>query len=79
MTVRVGYYAAFREQSGLSREKVETSARTAVELFDELRSRHGFTLPIAAVRVAINQEFQPMDAPLTDGVEVVFIPPVAGG
>lgn len=79
MTVHVGYYAAFREQSGLSRETVETGAATVSELYDELRSRHAFTLPKEAVRVAINQEFTPMDAPLSDGAEVVFIPPVAGG
>ncbi|HEY3412577.1 MAG TPA: MoaD/ThiS family protein [Armatimonadota bacterium] len=79
MTIQVGYYASFREQSGLSRESIETRVATASELFDELRIRHGFTLPMEAVRVAINREFRQMDARLADGDEVVFIPPVAGG
>lgn len=77
--VCVRYFAAFREQSGLNEEAVATDAPTAAALFEELRQRHGFTMEAAMVRVAVNQEFRPMDAPLADGDEVVFVPPVAGG
>ncbi len=31
------------------------------------------------LRVAVNQEFLPLDAPVPDGAEVALVPPVAGG
>ena len=46
---------------------------------EELRARHGFTLPAARIRAAVNDEFVAATAPLRDGDCVVFIPPVAGG
>jgi molybdopterin converting factor small subunit len=75
----VRYYAVFREQRGLSQETVETAAPTAAALYEELRARHGFTLDGAMVRAAVNRAFRPLDTPLANADEVVFIPPVAGG
>jgi molybdopterin synthase sulfur carrier subunit len=77
--VKVQYYAVFREQSGLGEEMVETSARTAGDLYNELASLHGFLLPSSLVRASVNLQFKPLDAELADGDTVVFIPPVAGG
>ena len=34
---------------------------------------------IAYVRLAVNQEYQPWEAPLSDGDELGLIPPVSGG
>jgi len=31
------------------------------------------------LRVALDEEFAPLDAPLREGCEVALIPPVAGG
>ena len=78
-TVHIQYFALLREQRGVGQETLATAAATAGELYAELRSRHGFTLPADRLRVAVNGEFAPWDAPLADGVELVFIPPVAGG
>ncbi len=78
-TINVSYFALMREQSGRSSESVSTSAVTAQELYDELRVRHAFTLPDAMLKVVVNEEFCPWDAPLADGDTVVFVPPVAGG
>lgn len=78
-TVTVEYYAQLREQSGLSREAIATSAATVGELYDALRVRHGFTLPPALLKVAVNAAFGDWSRPLADGDVVVFIPPVAGG
>jgi molybdopterin synthase sulfur carrier subunit len=44
-----------------------------------LSARHGFTLPVDRVRVAIDGEFASWNTPLREGAELVFIPPVAGG
>lgn len=78
-TVTVQYFAILREQRGLTEEKLATNAATPAALFDELRVRHGFTLPGDRVRAAVNDEFVGATAPLRDGDRVVFIPPVAGG
>lgn len=78
-TITVEYYAQLREQSGLGCESVATAADSAAALYDELRGRHGFTLPASMLKVAINAAFGDWDAPLADGDVVVFVPPVAGG
>jgi molybdopterin synthase sulfur carrier subunit len=75
----VQYFAILREQRGQTEEKLATAATTPTALYDELRARHGFTLPADRVRAAVNDEFVPSTATLRDGDRVVFIPPVAGG
>lgn len=79
MRLNLQYFALLREQRGLSAETLETAAATPAALYDELRARHGFTLPGDRVRAAVNGAFVPADAPLHAGDTVVFIPPVAGG
>jgi molybdopterin converting factor subunit 1 len=78
-TVTLQYFAVLREQAGCSQEQLETAAATPAELYEQLRERHGFTLPLALLRVAINDEFREWTAPLQSNDRVVFIPPVAGG
>ena len=77
--VRVEYFAILRDQRGCDAEAVDTCAGTARDLYVELQQRHGLSLDAAAMRVAVNGEFQAWDTALGDGDEVVFIPPVAGG
>lgn len=79
MTVHVQYFALLREERGLSRESIDTTAATAAELYGELRARHAFSLGSDRLRVAVNGEFSAWDTPLADGMQLVFIPPVAGG
>jgi molybdopterin converting factor subunit 1 len=79
ITVHIQYFAILREQRGLARELLATTATTAAELYEELRARHSFSLPVDRVRAAINEEFVAWATPLRDGQTVVFIPPVAGG
>lgn len=77
--VSVQYFAILREQRGLSQESLVTDAITPAALYDALRARHNFTLPGDRVRAAVNGAFVEPHSTLTDGDEVVFIPPVAGG
>jgi sulfur-carrier protein len=77
--VRIDYYAAFREQRGCSGETLRTEAATVLELYGELRERHGFTWTADSLQVAVNDEFSPWTAPLAAGDSVVFIAPVSGG
>jgi molybdopterin synthase sulfur carrier subunit len=68
-----------REQAGRSSEQVTTRARTAQELYEELRLRYGLNLAPEFLRVAINEDFGEWTQPLSEGDTVVFLPPVAGG
>ncbi|MCP3880156.1 MAG: molybdopterin converting factor subunit 1 [Sulfitobacter sp.] len=77
------YFAWVRERIGLPREKVETSARTVLDLVEELRAREeryavAFS-DLSGLRVAVDQELADFNASL-DGVrEVAFFPPMTGG
>lgn len=77
--VNLLYFAVLREARGTSAESVETLAWTAAGLYEELRFRHRLPLDTDQLRVARNGEFAAWDAPVQDGDEFVFIPPVAGG
>ena len=79
MKIKVNYYALFREQAGCSGEEVETESTDASALFESLKTKHGFSMERKHVRLAVNDAFVDWDAPLNDGDQVVFIPPVAGG
>jgi molybdopterin synthase sulfur carrier subunit len=78
-TVHVQYFAILREQRGLGAERLATEAATPGALYDELRARHGFSLPASRVRAAVNDEFASAAALLREGDRVAFLPPVAGG
>jgi molybdopterin converting factor subunit 1 len=79
MQLSIQYFALLREQRGLTQETLSTAATTPAALYEELRARHGFTLPADRIRAAINGEFAAADALLRSGDAIVFIPPVAGG
>jgi molybdopterin converting factor subunit 1 len=79
LKLRLQYFASLRESRGLSREELVTTASTPAGLYEELSGRHGFTMPVERLRVAVNGEFADLSQQLKEGDEVVFIPPVAGG
>ena len=78
-SLRVQYFALFREQAGRSEEMLESNADTPASLYAELQLRHPFRLQKEQLRVAVNAEFCDWQATLKGGDTVVFIPPVAGG
>ena len=78
-TIHIQYFAALREQRGLSQETLDTPAQTAQDLYQELQKKHNLTIPINLLKVAINNEFKNWDTRLNSNDTVVFIPPVAGG
>lgn len=78
-TIRVQYYALFREQANRSEEMLDTSAQTPAELYRELQARHPFQLAREQLKVAVNSDFSDWEVALRHGDTVVFIPPVAGG
>jgi molybdopterin synthase sulfur carrier subunit len=81
--IEVLYFAWLRERIGLSRERIETSARSVADLVAELSAREeryrlAFSDP-GSLRVALDQELSSFDAPLAGVREVAFFPPMTGG
>ena len=77
--IKIRYFAAFREATGVESERVETGAGSPAELFSECAGRFDALQSYSAAMVAINDEMSDWDTPLSDGDEVLFFPPVAGG
>ncbi|HET9694238.1 MAG TPA: MoaD/ThiS family protein [Steroidobacteraceae bacterium] len=77
--IHLQYFAVLREQAGRSEETLDTPAASPADLYEQVRTAHGFTLPRTMLRVAVNDEFRDWNTALANGDRVVFIPPVAGG
>jgi len=77
--IKIHYYAILKDQRGLSDEEVETKAKTAQDLYEEIMQKHQLTLGKEMVKVAINDEYSPWTQNLADGDSVTYIPPVGGG
>ena len=77
------WFAWLRERTGVSHERVETSAANLSDLVAELRGRsegHALALSdLRAVRVAVDQRLVALDATLAGAREVAFFPPMTGG
>lgn len=79
MNVTIRYFAVLKEKVGRASETWATEARTASELYAELRERYRFPLEEKHLKLALNREYRDLSSPLREGDEVVFIPPVSGG
>jgi len=83
MKVHVRYFASVREALGSGAESVDTAAADLAGLRDELIARgEPYASALArgrAVRMALDQLMSSESAPLREGCEVAFFPPVTGG
>ena len=83
MKLTVRYFASVREALGKGSETIDTSAADLAALRNELIARGGaYAQSLArgrAVRVALDQVMSDESAPLVEGCEVAFFPPVTGG
>lgn len=81
--MNVLYFAWVRERIGVPKEAVETTAKTVVDLVEELRGREeryaAAFADLSALRVAIDQELTDFDASIEGAREVAFFPPMTGG
>jgi len=77
--VNVLYFASLRDAAQVAGETVSTEAADLRALYDELQARHQLPFPARQLRVAVNGEFAGWNAPLREGSDVAFIPPVSGG
>lgn len=83
MSVRILYFASLKEALGTAGETLELPAgvTTVGSLRDWLASEGGRGALATArnLRAAVNQEMVKLDAPLQNGDEIAFFPPVTGG
>ena len=85
MQVTVLFFAGLREALGVSRESCELppGIETPAQVRAWLRTRGGTWATALAegrnVRAAVDQTMVSVDAPLRDGAELAFFPPVTGG
>lgn len=82
MSVHILYFASLKEALGKGRETIElpSGIASAGALRDWLVADGRTALATARnLRLAVNQEMAGQDAPVRDGDEIAFFPPVTGG
>lgn len=82
--ITVLYFAGLRERLGTAQESLPLPAgvTTVVQLRDHLAARGEPWQALGQMRnlrAAVNQDMAAADAPVADGDEVAFFPPVTGG
>jgi molybdopterin synthase sulfur carrier subunit len=78
VSVTVLYFASLRDAAGVASESLPRPDSLAA-LYEALRARHRLPLARERLRVAMNGAFCAWDAPVPEGAEIAFIPPVSGG
>jgi len=81
MALKILYFAGLRESIGTAVETVALppDVVTVGALRDSLAVRHPELRAAKNLRAAVNQQMVGMDAPVADGDEIAFFPPVTGG
>lgn len=81
MALNILYFAGLREAIGSSGERFELPAGVATVggLREALGRIHPELLAAKNLRAAVNQRMVGAEAPVADGDEVAFFPPVTGG
>ena len=83
MRIQVLYFSWVREKVGVSKETIDTEAKTVADLILELcvkdeRYKLAFSNP-DVIRVALDQELADLSSSMTAIKEVAFFPPMTGG
>ena len=85
MTLTILYFAWVREKIGAGEETIDlpagtTTVRALAEWLSGRSEGHRAALEdLSRIRVAVDQEFADLDAPIAGAREVAFFPPVTGG
>jgi molybdopterin synthase sulfur carrier subunit len=77
MTIHVRFFASLRERLDVADQELGAfAASTVAEVWQRVL---GDVEPPANMLIAVNMEYADIDAPVRDGDEVAFFPPVTGG
>jgi molybdopterin synthase sulfur carrier subunit len=79
MKLRLRYFASLADRAGRAEETIETNATSTRDVYADVAASHGFSFPLERLRVAVNGALVPWDHALSEGDEIVFLPPVSGG
>ena len=77
MRVKVKFFASLREQVGASETEIELPEGSTVGAV--WKAATGQAEAPGNVLMAVNLDYAKGDAPVSDGDEVAFFPPVTGG
>ncbi len=77
MTIHIRFFASLRERLDVADQDI--AASTAVTVAEVWQRIVGDTAPPANMLIAVNMEYADLHAPVRDGDEVAFFPPVTGG
>ena len=82
MNLHLLYFASLKENLGMAEERVDVPAAiVTVGLLRDWLAQQGRAAIATTrnLRCAVNQEMGKLDAPIKEGDEVAFFPPVTGG
>ncbi len=81
LIVRVKLFASYKEKAGMSDLEISlTDGATVSDAARELLRLHpAISGDSSRLMIAVNEEYQEHDYPLSENDEVAFIPPVSGG
>jgi sulfur-carrier protein len=81
LKITVKLFAAYQEAYGQTELEMEVGPDTSVgTIGDRIRAPHPSLQALASItRYGINHAFVDAQTPVTDGDEIVLIPPVSGG
>jgi len=75
--ITVKFFASLRERLGRSEDRVPAVPGMTVQ---DVWTRASGGLPLPAnILIAVNQDYATLAAPVQDGDEVAFFPPITGG
>ena len=80
--INIKYFALLKEEAGVAEEiyrGTEILDMTLIEMYQQLKRKHNFTLRPESLRVAVNLEFTDWNYKISQGDSIAFIPPVSGG
>ena len=79
MKITVLYFGQLKEDAGTASESFEIDASTVAKLYDQLKKRHGLTIPFENLRAARNETFCKGTETIRPDDVVAFMPPMSGG